>query len=197
MKDLARQERGGRSAKIERILGRAEHSALGLESAVAEIAVTRLLFVRQTDMEALALKMGDILARHNLATTSGVAIWIPHLKKARSAAVEHHAETAAFGPGILGAVLGMLLFGGSAGIHGDSIMSLLPYAAGILACVTGPIVISQIWYSITKSGSNASDLMAMTLGLAWIVAVFAVAFGTSFLLLSDVPRILLDLWTAF
>ena len=45
LKALAREEFGDRAAKLEQILDRAEPSAQGLEQAVAEIAVTPLLFV--------------------------------------------------------------------------------------------------------------------------------------------------------
>ncbi len=83
--------------------------------------------------------------------------------------------------------------------HGHSITSVagLPYAAGILACIAGPIVISQIWYSIVRTGSDSHDLVFMTLGTVWLVAVFAVAFWSSFLSADDVPRIFQNLWAQF
>src|SRR5437660_3482471 len=100
----------------------------------------------------------------------------------RDAEPQKHAEQAAFIPAILGGVLGVFLFGGSALVHGHSITSSagLPYTAGILACIAGPIVISQIWYSIVKTGSDSNDLLVMALGVVWLVAVFGVAFWSSF-----------------
>ena len=113
--------------------------------------------------------------------------------------IQKHAEQAAFIPAFLGGVLGIFLFGGSAYVHGHSITSVagLPYAAGILACIAGPIVVSQIWYSIVRTGSDSHDLVFMTLGTVWLVAVFAVAFWSSFLSADDVPRIFQNLWAQF
>jgi len=117
----------------------------------------------------------------------------------RDAELRKHAEQAAFIPAVLGGVLGVFLFGGSALVHGHSITSWagLPYAAGILACMAGPIVISQIAYSIVKTGSDSNDLLILALGVAWLVTVFAVAFWSSFLVADDVPRIIQNLWAQF
>ena len=113
--------------------------------------------------------------------------------------IQKQPEQAAFIPAFLGGVLGIFLFGGSAYVHGHSITSVagLPYAAGILACIAGPIVISQIWYSIVRTRSDSHDLVFMTLGTVWLVAVFAVAFWSSFLSADDVPRIFQNLWAQF
>src|SRR5438270_2055681 len=96
-------------------------------------------------------------------------------------------ESAAFIPALVGGALGIFLFGGSAQVHRHPITSWpgLLYAAAILTCIAGPIVISSVWYSVVKSWSNSGEIVVMILGFLWVSGVLSVAFGTSFLSIDD------------
>ncbi len=200
LKALAREEFGDRARKLEQILDRAEPSAQSLEQAVAEIAVTSLLFVSPAQMEALAHKMRTSLAARELATPAGESLLTARILNARTAATHDKvSEYSAAPAGLIGGALGFLLFGGSADLHHYSTSSW-PYlltVLGILLCVGSPIVIVYLWFAIVRSWSERASNAGALVAFFGPLIVLLIGFGTSFISLHEVPAILIKLWNDY